>query len=103
VVKHNGKAAVDGAVRYYILPSGDHGRTSRSATGEAMPSSWNIAGVLRDWVENDIAPPDAPTLATYGGEAITSTRLMCRYPSYPQYVAGSAQWASAFSCQKRGD
>jgi feruloyl esterase len=103
VVKHNGKAAIDGAVRYYVLPSGDHGRTSRSATGEAMPSSWNIAGVLRDWVENDSLPPDAPTLATYGGDAITSTRPMCRYPAYPQYVAGSAKWASAFSCQKRGD
>ena len=99
VVKRNGKAIVDGAVRYYVLPSGDHNRTSRSASGQVMPSSWNVAGALRDWVENAVTPPDAPLLANYSGDTITATRLMCRYPAYPYYVAGSPNWASAFSCR----
>jgi feruloyl esterase len=101
VVKRNGRAAVDGAVRYYVLPSGDHGRTSRTLSGQAMPSSWNVAGALRDWVENGVAPPDAPLLAAYNGDVITATRPMCRYPAYPHYVAGSPNWASAFSCRGR--
>ena len=99
VVRRNGKARVDGAVRYYILPSGDHGRTSRSLTGQAMPSSWNVSGALRNWVENNVAPPDAPVLASYSGESITATRVMCRYPLYPHYIAGSPNWASAYLCR----
>jgi feruloyl esterase len=101
VVKRNGKAAVDSAIRYYLIPSGEHSRVSRSLTGEAMPSTWNVGGALRDWVENGIQPPDAPVLTGYGadGDAIVSTRLMCRYPAYPHYVAGSPKWASAFSCR----
>jgi feruloyl esterase len=99
VVKKNGKTAVDAGVRYYVLPMGDHGLNSRSATGQPMPSAWNPAGALRDWVEQGVAPADAPVLATYSGETITATRPMCRYPAYPQYVAGSPTWATAFSCR----
>jgi hypothetical protein len=99
VVKQNSKAVTDRAVRYYVLPMGDHGLSSRSASGQAMPSSWNPAAALRDWVEQGVTPPDAPVLATYAGETITATRPMCRYPAHPQYVGGSPQWAAAFSCQ----
>lgn len=100
VVKRNGKAMIDGAVRYYVIPSGDHGRNSRSLDGQPMPSAWNLAGALRDWVEQGVMPPDAPVLATYSGDTITATRLMCRYPAYPHYVAGSPNWATAYSCRQ---
>ena len=99
VTKKTGKALIDRQARYNVLPMGDHGQTSRSAGGQAMPSSWYAAGALRDWVEQGVTPPDAPVLASYSGETITATRPMCRYPAYPHYIGGSARWAAAFSCR----
>ncbi len=99
VVKKNGRAAVERQVRFYLVPNGNHGAISVSASGQTMPSSWNGVGALRDWVEHGVAPPDAPILATFSGETITATRPICRYPAYPHYVAGSPKWAAAFSCR----
>jgi hypothetical protein len=100
LVRRNGKAAIEGAVRFYILPMGNHGAVSISASGQAMPSSWNAVGALRDWVEHGVAPPDAPVLSTFAGETITATRPICRYPAYPHYVGGAPRWATAFQCRK---
>jgi feruloyl esterase len=99
VVKKNGRATTDRQMRFYLLPQGNHGMSARSASGQVMPSNWNPAGALRDWVENGVAPPDAPILSTYSGESITATRPICRYPAFPKYIGGNANWAAAFSCQ----
>ena len=49
-------------------------------------------------VAGNVAPPDAPVLASYSNESITATRVMCRYPLYSHYIAGSPNWASAYLC-----
>lgn len=100
VVKKNGRPAVDAGVRYYVVPMADHGLNSRSATGEAMPSSWNPVGALRDWVEQGITPSDTPILAAYANGAVTATRPICRYPAYPAYIGGDKARDSAYACRK---
>ncbi|MGD2132084.1 MAG: tannase/feruloyl esterase family alpha/beta hydrolase [Maricaulaceae bacterium] len=99
IVAVSGQERVDASVRFYVVPMGDHGATSRSVEGQVMPSRWNPAGALRDWVEHDVAPPDAPVVASYEAETITATRPICRYPAYPHYIGGDANWAAAFGCR----
>jgi hypothetical protein len=103
VVAANGEAAVERAVRFYVLPMGDHGTGSRNAGGQAMPSVWNGVGALRDWVERDVAPPDAPEIARFEDGVIAATRPLCRYPAYPRYMGGDPTWAAAFACVGRSD
>jgi len=99
VVRTNGQAAVDGAVRYYVVPHANHGGQARSASGEAQPSRWDPVRALRGWVEGGLVPPDAPVMAAYEGQAVTMERPLCRYPRYPHFIGIDRKAAADYACR----
>ena len=100
VVAHNGQAAIDKAVRYYVLPNAVHGLMGNSASGQPIPNTWDMQAAIQNWVENGIVPPDAPVLSTQSSGTRT-TRPICRYPNYPKYNgSGDPGVASNFTCAK---
>lgn len=100
VAARAGQAAIDKAVRYYVMPNSGHGLSGASAKNEDLPSSWDAETALVNWVQQGIAPPAAVTLTGFD-RAIsqpTGSRLMCRYPNYPRYISGPGFAASSYHC-----
>ncbi len=98
-----GQATVDAHVRYYVLPNTNHGGDGVSTTtGEAIPQYVDLITMSTDWVEKNVAPPDAPVVSAKGRVApypVNATRPMCRYPLYPRYNGtGDLKQATSFTC-----
>lgn len=90
----NATAAANG-LRFYLNPSVDHGGVG------VQPDSVDLLTQLENWVEKSQAPADALTVSRYDTttNAVTKTRLMCRYPAYPHYNGtGDVDSASSFAC-----
>jgi feruloyl esterase len=103
VVKHHGQQAVDRMSRFYVTPNANHGSTGFSAkTGEMLPHYVNLLGMLEDWVENGVTPPDAPVQRLMDRKApytVMSSRPLCRFPKYPRYTGtGDAKQADNYVC-----
>jgi pimeloyl-ACP methyl ester carboxylesterase len=97
-----GRQAVDSFARLYVLPQTGHGLSGRAApidgegnaTGQAaIPASFDRFALLRDWVENGVAP--GKTVVVTGD---SGSLPMCSYPEYPRYVSGDASSADAYEC-----
>lgn len=103
VVGRFGQPQVDRHIRYYVLPNTGHSGTGESfTTGTPIPSRIDMIGLLTDWVEKGVVPPDAPvlsTMATTPPYAVSATRPMCRYPLYPRYQgSGDPAQAASYRC-----
>jgi feruloyl esterase len=99
-----GQDAVDDFARLYVLPQTGHGLTGRAAEidgegnvtdGRAIPSSFDRFAMLRNWVENGVAP--AKTEVVTGQ---TGSLPMCSYPEYPHYQGGNVSDATSYQCTK---
>lgn len=102
VVGRFGQQQVDGHVRYYILPNTGHAGSGESLTTRLpIPHRIDMIGMLTDWVEKGVVPPDAPvlsTMATTPPYAVSATKPMCRYPLHPHYRGGDPAQAASFAC-----
>jgi feruloyl esterase len=99
-----GQDAVDAFARLYVLPQTGHGLTGRAAAidGEgkatdegAIPSGFDRFALLRNWVENGVAPGK-----TEGVTGPTGSRSLCSYPEYPYYSRSDANDASSYECAR---
>ena len=102
VIDTMGRAAVDAFARLYVIPQTGHGLSGTSYTvdgeGKALtaapiPNLWNRVNLLTFWVERGIAPGLSETV-TAGQRSLP----LCSYPTYPKYVGGSADTATAYRC-----
>lgn len=103
VVAKMGHTAVDGFFRLYAVPGINHGGSGVSGTtGAPVPRYVDLLNVLDAWVEKRQVPPDALTQTAQGTTppfAVTASRPMCRYPTFPRYNgSGDHNLASSFSC-----
>lgn len=102
VVAKMGTADVERFMRLYVSPASNHGGTAASlTTGEAVPTTYDLLSELDRWVTAGTAPADALVQvrnATTAPYATLASRPMCRYPSYPQYVAGDTKLAASYRC-----
>ena len=92
IVATMGQDAVDGFMRFYLVPGLAHG-------GGRFSPTWDNLSALDNWVENGVPPTtpvvvDATRTATKG-----RTRPLCRYPSWPKYDGnGDLNSAASFTC-----
>ncbi len=102
VVTKLGQAEVDKAVRLYVSPASNHGGSAASlTTGVEVPTQHDMLATLDRWVSSGTAPSDALVQvrnATAAPHAMLASRPLCRYPNYPQYVAGDALKAESYRC-----
>ena len=103
VEKYDGAKKVDAMSRFYMTPYGNHGSTGISAkTGETLPHYVNLLGLLENWVENGVVPPDAPIeklMDVKPPYTTISARPLCRVPKYPKYKgAGDLKSADSYVC-----
>ena len=101
--KKNDAALFGRNVRFYVAPNVGHGSYGISATtGEPIPPYVDLFTVLADWVEKGTAPPEAvlQTLKQVNPPyAVTVSRPLCRYPSYPRYTGtGDPKQAGSYRC-----
>jgi feruloyl esterase len=97
-----GQEVVDSFARFYVLPQTGHGLSGRSAAidgdGNAIepvqiPASFDRLALLRNWVENGVAPGKSEELTGPSGSL-----PMCSYPEYPHYVGSDSEDAASFRC-----
>lgn len=97
-----GREAVDSFARLYVLPQTGHGLSGRAApidgagnaTGRAaIPAGFDRFALLRNWVENGVAPGKTVVVTGDAGSL-----PMCSYPAYPRYEGGDASSADAYEC-----
>ena len=101
-VKKSGQAAVDRGVRYYIATNVGHVATGRSAKGVQLPQYMDFLGILQNWVEGGVAPPE-PVVQTLKETAapytVIRSRPLCRYPMYARYNgSGDVDKAESYIC-----
>lgn len=98
VLHKMGRPAVDKFARFYVLPQTGHGLTGKAAgpEGKSIPSAYDRAGLLIDWVENGKAPGKS-TPVTAGDRSLP----MCSYPDYPKYISGPPTTAASYQCSER--
>lgn len=93
---------VDEFVRLYVSSASSHGGSAASlTTGTEVPSNHDLLSTLDNWVTSGTAPSDALTQVrnqTTAPYTTLATRPMCRYPNYPQYVAGDVAKAESYRC-----
>lgn len=103
VLERMGREAVDGFARFYVLPQTGHRLSGSSYTidgdgkiipASEIPASFDNLGLLRNWVENGVAPNKAEIVTGSNGRS----RPMCSYPQYPKYLRGDPLLASSYSC-----
>jgi len=88
-----GQRALDGFVRFYIVPGFGHG------TGQFI-ASWDSLAALEAWVEQGKAPG---TLVVTDSKTANGnrTRPMCVYPEWPKFGGtGDVNAAGSFACTK---
>jgi len=93
VVKRLGKANVDLFIRLYTAPGVDH-------VGSGAPANVDMLAALVDWVERGRAPMglllvDQPVHVPF---AVTRSRPLCEWPTWPRYKGGDAAQAASFEC-----
>jgi feruloyl esterase len=102
VVSKMGQANVDSFLRLYVSPASSHGGSAASlTTGVEVPTTHDLLGALDNWVGTGQPPADALVQVRNASTAPYTTlasRPMCRYPNYPQYVAGDALKAESYRC-----
>ncbi|MCJ0765531.1 tannase/feruloyl esterase family alpha/beta hydrolase [Variovorax terrae] len=87
-----GQDAVDGFVRYYVVPGFGHGFGPFKAAYDGL-------AVLDRWVAQGEAPETLS--ASDNNTGASRTRPMCRYPAWPKFTGAagaSADSAAGFSC-----
>jgi hypothetical protein len=97
-----GREAVDEFARLWVIPQGGHGLSGRSAPidgrGETtesiqVPNSADRFAMLRNWVENGVAPGMSEIVTSASGSG-----PMCSYPQYPHYDGGDPAQADSYHC-----
>jgi feruloyl esterase len=97
-----GRRAVDSFARLYVLPQTGHGLTGNSAAVDGngatvqptpIPNTVDRFALLREWVENGIAPSKSVVVTSAAGSL-----PMCSYPTYPRYESGPAEAAGSYVC-----
>lgn len=103
VLDRMGREAVDNFARFYVLPQTGHSLNGSSYTidgdgkiisASEIPASFDNLSLLRNWVENGVAPKKAEIVTGSNG----SSRPMCSYPQYPKYLHGDPKLASSYTC-----
>ena len=101
-MKRSRQAAIDKSVRFYVTPNANHQNIGFSTTtGTELPRYVDLMGLLTNWVEKGVAPPEAPaqTLEELNPPfKVLRSRPLCRYPQYPRYISGDAEQASSYRC-----
>ena len=92
-VKQFGQAAVDGFIRFYMIPGFGHGFGPFNAKIDSLTA-------LRNWVEQGQAP--AGLTASDGNPGASRARPLCEWPAWPKFTGpeGSERSAASFTCQK---
>jgi hypothetical protein len=102
VVATMGQTNVDSFLRLYVSPASSHGGTAASlTTATEVPTTYDLLGALDGWVTSGQPPADALVQvrnATTAPFTTLASRPMCRYPNYPQYVAGDVSKAESYRC-----
>jgi pimeloyl-ACP methyl ester carboxylesterase len=89
-----GQAAVDGFVRFYMIPGYDHGFGTYNLGFDSL-------AVLDGWVESGTAPGAMTSIDNNAADPATArTRPMCRWPAYPRFTgtAGGEDNAASYTC-----
>jgi feruloyl esterase len=102
-LKKSGQAAFERGVRYYVGPGLGHGGSGNDAKGRPLPQFADLVGVMQNWVENGVMPPD-PIVQTVMEPnppfKVTRSRPLCRYPAYPHYSgSGDPDVAASYTCR----
>jgi len=90
LVQRFGGPAVDGFVRFYLMPGVGHG------TGPFHPAIDSLAA-LEQWVESGTAP-ETLLMSDLNEATQGRARPLCRYPAWAKYIGGDAQSATSFHC-----
>ncbi len=102
VVAKLSQATVDEFIRLYVSVASNHGGGAASLTTDTeVPTNHDLLSTLDQWVTTGTAPADALTQvrkASAAPFATLSSRPMCRYPNYPQYVSGDVLKAESYRC-----
>lgn len=105
VVSKMGQSAVDRFMRLYVTPGVTHGGGGVSGTtGEPIPQYVDLLGALDRWIEHSEPPGDLVQNSVEANPpfAVTASRPMCRFPSYPRYRGtGDPKMALSFACETR--
>lgn len=90
-VKQFGKDAVDGFIRFYMIPGFGHGFGPFNAKIDSLTA-------LQNWVEEGRAP--AGLTATDGNANANRSRPLCEWPRWPKFTGapGTENSASSFTC-----
>jgi tannase/feruloyl esterase len=94
VVARMGQAGVDPFARLYVAPGVDH-------VGTGAPANIDMLSVLADWVERGRAPGDLEVVAQdrVPPFAVSGSRPLCRWPTYPHYKGGAQNRAGSYECR----
>jgi len=90
-VKQFGKDAVDGFIRFYMIPGFGHGFGPFNAKIDSLTA-------LRNWVEEGKAPKGLT--AADGNATANRSRPLCEWPRWAQFTGapGTENSASSFTC-----
>jgi feruloyl esterase len=86
-----GQAAVDGFIRFYMIPGFGHGFGPFNAKFDSLSA-------LQSWVEKGQAP--AGLTAIDGNPGAMRSRPLCEWPKWPKFTGapGTESSASSFTC-----
>lgn len=98
VVATLGERQTERFVRFYMTHGGAHDAWNAPAKVDAL-------GILEQWVEQDVRPPESPTAYHMNPNSLDSIRSMpaCRYPAYAHYTGVDPNLAASFTCTPRQD
>ena len=107
VIDRMGQSRVDTFARFFVIPQVGHGLRGNSyvtnGQGRTMPpspipSTFDRAGILLDWVEKGKAPDVIVAKKIVQGQ-VTRSRPLCPYPQVARYTGnGSIDAAENFTC-----
>lgn len=105
IVERLGQPNVDKFMRFYVAPGQQHsmGATivQRGAYGDEIPSSFDFVTLLDNWVAGKVVPSDSIMLTQKQAIppfTVSSTRPICRYPTFPRYVGGDRMVGTNYRC-----
>jgi hypothetical protein len=98
VVAALGEHHTERFIRFYVTHGGAHDAWNAPAKVDAL-------GILEQWVERDVRPPESPTAYHMNPDSLSVIRTMpaCRYPAYAHYSGGDPNAAESFTCTPRRD
>jgi Tannase and feruloyl esterase len=102
VVAKIGQSDVDSFLRFYVTAGASHAGTGVSSIdGAPLPHGIDLLEAIDAWVDRGAAPDVLIQVAqeTKPPFAVTASRPMCRYPTWPRYNGvGSPKEAASFAC-----